>query len=242
MYGTSGRLVRVGTLLCLVCAAFGLLAGVAPPGGAAEDPAGAGAATQQAHSGGTSMASATSVYSFQAYSGTAGRAPVEALWYRFSGEGEERVLFEMSGQTRSCPVRAAVLDARRRVLGEIIVAAGETLPFAAPLPAHPASETDYLRIDADPYRACAAAAYSFTLSSPFEPAPCEQRRCPAYAPAPLFEPRFCSAAQYALSHATVALERERALVRRHRAGDAALRAAEARKRTARRRERKLCEY
>jgi hypothetical protein len=188
------------------------------------------------------MTSATPVYSFQTYSGTAGRAPAQGLWYQFRGDGAERVLFEVSGLTRSCPVRAAVLDARGRVLGEIIVAASETLPFAAPLPAHPVSATDYLLIDADPYRACAAAAYSFALSAPFEPPPCERRECPFYAPAPLLDPRFCNAAQYALSRATVALERERALVRRHRAGDAALRAAEARKLAARRRERRLCEY
>jgi hypothetical protein len=219
-----------------------LLAALAPTGGAAGPRAHAAAATPPPFARSTPMASATSVYSFQAYRGTAGRAPAEALWYQFSGDGAEQVLFEVSGLTRSCPVRATVLDARGRVLGEIIVAAGETLPFAAPLPAHPVSETDYLRIDADPYRACAAAAYSFTLSEPFEPAPCERRRCPAYAPAPPLSPRFCPAAQYALSRATVALERARAELRRRRANVAAVRAAEAHKLAARRRERKLCEY
>ncbi|HXA55472.1 MAG TPA: hypothetical protein VNV37_11430 [Solirubrobacteraceae bacterium] len=242
MFGTNGRW-RAAALLCTVCAAFGLLAGAAPPGGAAEAPARATAATPPPPAGGTSMASATPVYSFQSYRGTAGRAPAGALWYQLSGDGFERVLFEVSGRTRSCPVRAAVLDARGRVLGEIIVAAGETLPFAAPLPTHhQVSGTYYLRLDADPYRACAAAAYSFSLSAPFEPPPCEKRECPAYAPAPLLDPRFCNAAQYALNHATVALERERAELRRRRASVAAVRAAEARKLAARRRERKLCEY
>lgn len=188
------------------------------------------------------MASAAPVYSFNTYRGTAGRAPTETLWYTFRGDDAERVLFEMSGRTRSCPVRAAVLEAGGRVLGEIIVAAGETLPFAAPLPAHPASNTFYLRIDADPYRECAAAGYSFALSEPFEPRPCAQLPCPVYAPAPPLDPRFCNSAQYALASATVALERARAQLRRRRAGIAAVRAAEARKRAARSREHKVCEY
>ncbi len=213
----------------------------APAGGAAGPPAHAAVATRPALAGGTSMASATPAYSAETYRGTAGRAPAGALWYQFSGDGAERVLFEVSGLTRSCPVRATVLDVRGRVLGEIFVAAGETLPFAVPLPAHPVSETDYLRVDADPYMACAAAGYSFALTEPFEPPPCGRSQCPYYAPEPL-DSRFCNAAQYALSRATVALERERALVRRHRARDAALRAAEARKLAARRRERRLCEY
>jgi hypothetical protein len=97
------------------CVAVGLLSagsGVAHAGQAAEAPVPA------SRPGGMTIASATQLYSELSYRGTVKRG--EQLWYRFNSESDERVRIEIWGTTRSCPVRAAVLNLRRRTLGEMI--------------------------------------------------------------------------------------------------------------------------
>ncbi len=211
----------------------------------------AGEAVSFGAPGGTALVSATALNNESSYRGTVHRGG--ALWYKFDSQGAERVLVNVWGRTRTCPVRATVLNAHRRVLGELISSSAEILPFAAPLPARPFAGAYYLRIDEDPYSACATGRYVLELVEPQQPSPAP----PALAPAPgavqpemtapatnerSIVPGRCNTALYTLSRATVVLERERWLVRRHRAGIASLRGAEARKLQARRRERAICGY
>ena len=227
------------------------------------DVAHAASASETGAPGGATMTSATQLYDELGYRGTIRRG--EAQWYKLSSQGAERALVDLWGRTRSCPVRATLMNAHRRMLGEMISSAKEILPFAAPLPARPYSGVYYLRIDADPYSTCASAGYVLKLIEPETPAPMESpvqeatppqeatkqeaeptttpaHTAPSYGPAPGIQTNGCSTALYALSRATVVVERDRYLVRRHRARVASLRSAEAHKLTARRRERAACEY
>lgn len=208
---------------------------------------------------GATTASATAVYSELSYRGTAQRG--HELWYQVSSEGEQEVLVNVWGRTSSCPIRAALLDARGRTLGEIISSTSEILPFAVRLPAHQVSGSYYLRVDTDPYMSCARAGYVLKLIEPerpippppLAPVPCTHEPCTVTPPAtatlpsretavPLLEERSCYSDQSALRNATVAVEAERALARRHRASVTALRKVEAQKLAARRRERAACGY
>jgi cell division septation protein DedD len=116
--------------------------------------------------GAATMASATPLYNERGYRGTVAHG--HALWYRFREEESGRPLFEVWGRTSSCPVRATLLGARGHVYGELISDASEILPFSIGLPG---AGRYYLRIDADPYKTCAGAAFVVRLVEPEQPAP-----------------------------------------------------------------------
>jgi hypothetical protein len=120
--------------------------------------------------GGATMAEATrlretSSRELISYRGTV-QEPGQQIWYEFYTNERGRMLFEVSGRTPSCPVRATILDVRGRTLGELISDSVDALFFAVPLPREPVSNLYYLRIDADPYIACGSASYAFQLLEP----------------------------------------------------------------------------
>jgi hypothetical protein len=260
--GHVGQHSREGLLaLCVWLGVLSIGVGVARASVAvpAVTPAGA--------PGGPTIASATQLYNGLSYRGTVERG--RALWYRFKAENAGRADLEVWGRTRSCPIRATVTGPRGGALGEIISSTSEILPFSVPLRVHSDTGLYYVRIDTDPYTACAGAGYVFTLSEPEqpgplpseEPSPSQTASPPSSSPSPGSPPRTgtmpskesaspvpqieqgnCGSALDQLRRATIAVERERALVRRHRAGIGTLRSVEAQKLTARRRERAICGY
>lgn len=250
MFGTWGR-TPISGLLLAACAACGLLAVGLPVARAGEGPE---MSPPPGAPGGAAKASATMLYNELSYRGTVTRGAQR--WYKFKSNGPGRILVEVWGRTRSCPVRAVLLDARGRPLSALFSSDREILPFAAPLPAHPIANTYYLRIDADPYLSCARASYVFKLIEPEQPGapvavPLEPAatisQVPHSAMAPSREADWlesgrCDSALYALSSATVAVEVERYRWRHHRASIGAVRSVERHKLTVRRRERAICGY
>ena len=187
------------------------------------------------------MATAAQLENELHYRGTV--VPRQQLWYKFDSAGE-RAYVEVRGETPLCSVRAALLDARGRTLGQIVSSTRETLPLLAYFPAHPVSEEYYLRIDANPYAACANTSYVFKLAEPEQPLPDECGAGPpptgphgepipisCAAPSkesvvPAFEARACQSDRSTFDHANKEVARVRALVARRRAGIRTLRQLE----------------
>jgi hypothetical protein len=151
---------------------------------AAADPAGAGAP------GGATMASATQLYTQLRNRGTLDGA-ARQFWYKLNSEHGEHALLEVWSPTRSCPVRAVLLDASGKTLGQIVSSPGEIVPFLVVFPAHPASDVYYLRIDADPHAPCASTSYSAILLQPEQADSCNGPPGPPLAPG---ETRVCATA------------------------------------------------
>lgn len=195
--------------------------------------------------GGATQPSATRLETERRYRGAVAE-PGQQIWYRLNSEDAERMIFLVRGKTPSCPIRASVLDVYGRTLAQLISSPRETLPFVVRLPAHPASNTYYLRIDADPFLVCDGAGYAFTLFEPEQPTSCEadqpegggpihvcsmsspSRETPrgGNRPSPTFETRDCDRAGTALWRATLAVARERSLVARRRGSIGTLRRLE----------------
>jgi hypothetical protein len=136
------------------------------------------------------MAAATQLKNELSYRGTIAE-PGQQIWYKLDAVDGERAIVNLWGRTRSCPVRATLLDARGRGLGEIVSSTSEIQPFIVYFPANPVSATYYLRIDL-PRASCAGAGYVFTLVAPEQPQP--PAECQA---ASNGEPRFCTLASKA---------------------------------------------
>lgn len=231
-----------------VCGSLGLLltASIASAGARAGDrPTPIGATTGVP--GGATPQSAPSLEAESKYRGTvAGGA--QQLWYRLTSDGAKVLVFEVEGQAESCPVRASVLDAHERTLGQLIASPGEVLPLVVRVPDHRRSRTYYLRIDADPFLACVGGDYAFTQLLPeaerHAPNPCGAalrpaagRRFPvACAPSRTsFDAETCLKFGPALGRATVALAHERRLLARGRGSLSVLRRLENAKRVLARR-------
>jgi hypothetical protein len=197
--------------------------------------------------GAAAMSAATPFYHGLSYRGTISGAASQA-WYRFESDGAERAIVEVWGRTASCPVRASVLDAGGHTLAQLISSSSEILPLLVGLRAGAGSDV-YLRIDADPYRACASAGYVVTLFEPEDLPPCAANphptpECPVASfrpePAPALVQRACEDAGATFARATVAVARERALIARGRGSYAALVRLEAERLASRRRALATC--
>lgn len=193
--------------------------------------------------GGTTMATAAQLENELHYRGTV--VTGQQLWYKFDSAGE-RAYVEVRGETPLCSVRAALLDARGRTLGRIVSSTRETLPLLVYFPTHPVSEEYYLRIDANPYAACASTSYVFKLVEPEQPRPDEcgsdtgplptgphgepiPKSCTApskESAVPAFEARACQSGRSTFDHANKEVTRVRALVARRRASIRTLRQLE----------------
>jgi hypothetical protein len=203
--------------------------------------------------GSVTRASATQLDNELNYRGSV--APGQRLWYKLAAAGE-RAYVEVRGETPLCSVRAALLDARGRTLGQIVSSTRETLPLLVYFPAHAVSKRYYLRIDANPYASCASTDYVFKLVEPEQPEPVEcpppttgtngeqqPRSCSAPSKAsavPAFVSRACASYQAAFDRVNRAVAKLRALVARRRARIRALRRLEGVERAARRRANVRC--
>jgi len=191
--------------------------------------------------GGATMASATQLENGISYRGTV-TEPGQRIWYKLDAQDAERILLEVWGTTRSCPVRATVLDARGRTLGQLISTNSEILFFAVLVPVHPVSGVYYLRIDADPYTSCASAGYVFKIVEPGQPIKCPPGlTCTSpegSVPALVFSA--CNGASKAVQRLSREVAGEAALVRRGRGSVSKLRRLESEERTARRKSHVNC--
>jgi hypothetical protein len=161
-------------MLCLAGAALVLLMmGIVSPAARASTESKA-PTTPRGAPGGAKPSSATSLQTGFSYMGTVTKRGGR-LWYRLQAGDAKRLLFHLRGKSRSCSVRASVLDARGKSLGQLISSPAETQPFVVLVPATPVSDTYYLRIDASPFEPCAGARYVFTLVEPGQGplTPCE---------------------------------------------------------------------
>jgi hypothetical protein len=130
----------------------------------ATEPTGIGAP------GGATQASATPLYSQRLYKGTI-REKGQLIWYQFQAGYDERALFELSGHTRRCPVRATLLDGAGNILAQIISSSSEVEPFLVLLPARAGPNPYFLRLEGDPYVSCTRGSFSLTMTEPYAPEP-----------------------------------------------------------------------
>jgi hypothetical protein len=168
----------------LIAAASAIVSGAAQAhgmGASAAEPAGVGAP------GGATPISATPLYSGRRYQGTIDKKGQE-IWYQFYAGYKERALFELSGRTRSCPIRATLLDGVGKKLAQIISSSSEVEPFLVVVPSIPGLNLYRLQIDADPYVSCAKGSYSVSMIEPFSEPP-ERPLPPPPPPQPLPPPQ-----------------------------------------------------
>jgi hypothetical protein len=196
--------------------------------------------------GGTTMAAATRLHTGLGYRGTIAE-PGQQAWYKLESDGYPRAQFDIAGKTISCPARATMLDTHGRTLGQLISTTSETLPLLARFPTHPISNVYYLRIDADPYSACANAAYVFHLAEPLQPEPCSLPEADGreivcgYGPAPPLLTRACASAAKQVQQLSREVALEAALVSRRRGSVATLRRLESEEHTASRKSSVSCD-
>lgn len=129
---------------------------------------------------GSTMATATQLVTGDSYRATL-PSPGGQSWYRLEVSPGAFARFALRGETSSCPVRATVLDAGGRPLGEIVSTTRETLAFVVYTPSRATSETYYVRLDPAPAPACTAAGYLLRQIEPFQEV-CES---PSPTPTPL---------------------------------------------------------
>ncbi len=185
------------------------------------------------------MATATPLKTEFDYRGAV--ASGQEAWYKLEGGGQ-RAYVEVRGETPSCSVRAALLDAHGRTLRQIISSTRETLPLIAYFPSKPVAGVYYLRIDANPYAPCASANFVFKLVQPSQADDCEAEAtigpagepqtalCPGHETAsPSSRERACAADELALERESTAIARERALVAHRQGSIRTLRQYESRK-------------
>jgi hypothetical protein len=134
----------------------------------------ASAVATEGRPAGATMATATQLVTGDSYRATL-TSPGGQSWYRLEVSPGAFARFALRGETSSCPVRATMLNAGGRPLGEIVSTTRETLAFVVNTPSRATSETYYVRLDPAP--ACTAAGYLLRQIEPFQEV-CESSSSP----------------------------------------------------------------